>query len=655
MRFKCMCVVITTLLLVSAGFSQECPKVKTEKAAVQFLLDKKASNTEADRYCVDHAFTILGQATEFRNKNYIKFLAGMLDFERWTPGLTNEADEEKYPAMDVLVYLQRSGKDVAPYLINGIKESDSEVLRTNAALTLYESTPRCTALSLLRQEDEKEDVPYEQKLRLEAAAKLIDEMLNDLARQTLQSHKRNRLLWLIGGRPLKLGFSLSGTQSALIRRDTIRGVGQILLFLVFITALASAQTSGSPRLGAEDRVFTASQVNSLVQGYFFSVKDLPSSGLDASYKTYLRTMLASDERRQFDLATIEFVAELHNGHTFFWDKELDKITQPLGYYAAPLDGYWVVQSSFLPDLKPGDIIVKIDNTPIESFFQHQARYISASSIAAQRHNLFLLPYLFPEQFTLTLDGERKVEIDREKLNPPGLTTEGRWLKPGVTAYLRIPSFSDFQFEANALDYVRRFQNAKTLIIDVRNNAGGILPKQLIRALMNRPYREWKTSTFARSVIVDSDPDDEKHRNSTMQPEAMRNCKYESDQPICSLLVTWGGEVIAPAPNAFRGHVILLVDGGCVSACEELVEPFKNSGRGIIVGETTEGSSGIPYTYDFHNGMTLKISVKRQYFPDGSEFEGVGIKPDVEIHPTIESLKSGQDVILQKALELAAKP
>jgi carboxyl-terminal processing protease len=54
-------------------------------------------------------------------------------------------------------------------------------------------------------------------------------------------------------------------------------------------------------------------------------------------------------------------------------------------------------------------------------------------------------------------------------------------------------------------------------------------------------------------------------------------------------------------------------------------------------------------------MILKISVERQYFPDGSEFEGVGIKPDVEVQPTIESLKSGHHVILEKALELAAKP
>jgi hypothetical protein len=70
---------------------------------------------------------------------------------------------------------------------------------------------------------------------------------------------------------------------------------------------------------------------------------------------------------------------------------------------------------------------------------------------------------------------------------------------------------------------------------------------------------------------------------------------------------------------------------------------------------TVGSSGMPYLYDFHNGMTLKISVKRQYFPDGSEFEGVGIRPDIEVRPSIDDLKNGRDPILEKALELAAKP
>ena len=98
-----------------------------------------------------------------------------------------------------------------------------------------------------------------------------------------------------------------------------------------------------------------------------------------------------------------------------------------------------------------------------------------------------------------------------------------------------------------------------------------------------------------------------------------------------------------------------MDGGCISACEDFVEPSKDSGRAILIGETTQGSFVLPIIYDFHNGMSLRIAAKRNYFPDGSEFEGVGIKPDVEVHTTIEGLRNGRDPVLEKALELASKP
>jgi carboxyl-terminal processing protease len=419
-----------------------------------------------------------------------------------------------------------------------------------------------------------------------------------------------------------------------------------------LARIGTAETAPEANANIAERVLTAAKVCSLVQRHFPSPFE---SALDASRQEYLRTILATDDRRQFDLATMEFVAQLHNGHTFFWDQWLDKDNQqPLGFYAAPLDGYWVVQTSFLAGLKPGEVIVRINNTPTEAFFQQQQRYIAASSTAAQRHNLFLLPYLFPERFTLTLDGDRKLTISREKIKEPERKTDGRWLKPGIIAYIRIPAFFHPSFEERALEYLRQFQDAKTLIIDVRNNAGGIPPKLLIKALMNRPYHDWKESTTARFAWT-LDPEDEKQRIATMLPEAVRNCKYSAEDHLCTLPVTWGGGIVAPSPNAFHGRVIILVDGGCVSACEELVEPFKDSGRGTVVGETTEGSSGLPYVYDFHNGMTLRIAVKRQYFPDGSEFEGVGIKPDIEVRPTIEDLKNGKDPVLEKALELAAKP
>lgn len=104
---------------------------------------------------------------------------------------------------------------------------------------------------------------------------------------------------------------------------------RILILFLFLGGLTPAQVTESPKLTAEDRTFVASKVGSLGQAYFFSPINAPAAELDASYKTYLRMALATGDRREFDLATIEFVAQLHNGHTFFWDAWLDQSSQPL--------------------------------------------------------------------------------------------------------------------------------------------------------------------------------------------------------------------------------------------------------------------------------------------------------------------------------------
>jgi carboxyl-terminal processing protease len=430
-----------------------------------------------------------------------------------------------------------------------------------------------------------------------------------------------------------------------------------LVFLLYcLGQLAVGQATADAKLSIDERVFTASKVYSQLQLYFSSAKGAPDPSLDAAYKHYLRAVLATDDRRQFDLATMEFVAQLYSGHTFFWDAWLDKSDQqPLGFYATPLEGKWVVETSSDSSLKPGDVIVSLDKTPIEAFFQQQQRYISASSAAAQRHNLFLYPYLLPEQFTLTLEDGRKVAIDGSSVKEPETKTDGRWLKPGQTAYIRIPSFFYPILEDGALNYVSQFRAAKALIIDVRNNPGGLQPMRLLKALMDRPYRGWKESTAMHIGMLQSyerGPQSEESKGSV--PDYFKGYT-DALAALSSAQLMLDGQTVSPSQPIFRGRLIFLIDGGCTSACEDLVEPFKDNGRATLVGETTQGSAGLPYGYDFHNGMSLKIAVKREYFPDGTEFEGVGIKPDIEVHPTIDDLKNGRDPVLDKAMELAAKP
>lgn len=59
-------------------------------------------------------------------------------------------------------------------------------------------------------------------------------------------------------------------------------------------------------------------------------------------------------------------------------------------------------------------------------------------------------------------------------------------------------------------------------------------------------------------------------------------------------------------------------------------------------ESACGSSGQPYFHRFEDGMIFGISLKREYFPDGSKIEGMGIKPDVEIDLKSADLRSGND-------------
>jgi C-terminal processing protease CtpA/Prc len=108
----------------------------------------------------------------------------------------------------------------------------------------------------------------------------------------------------------------------------------------------------------------------------------------------------------------------------------------------------------------------------------------------------------------------------------------------------------------------------------------------------------------------------------------------------------------PRPGAYPGTVVLLADEACCSACEDFLAPFKNSGRGSIVGATTAGSTGQPYILDLPEGIQAFVGAKRTYFPDGRPLEGTGIAPDHEVHATRDDLLEGRDPALELATELA---
>jgi carboxyl-terminal processing protease len=167
------------------------------------------------------------------------------------------------------------------------------------------------------------------------------------------------------------------------------------------------------------------------------------------------------------------------------------------------------------------------------------------------------------------------------------------------------------------------------VIDIRGNDGGDTPRKLVAALMPRPYRFWLAETPMRVALDLAEGG---------APGRLR----------------WPAVQHEPQPGAFAGPVAILQDGGTFSAAEDFVAPFRDNGRARIFGETSAGSSGQPFFQDLGDGLSFRVGAKRQWLADGTEFEGVGIRPDVEVIPTVEDIRLGRDPVLARALaELGA--
>jgi carboxyl-terminal processing protease len=154
------------------------------------------------------------------------------------------------------------------------------------------------------------------------------------------------------------------------------------------------------------------------------------------------------------------------------------------------------------------------------------------------------------------------------------------------------------------------------------------------ALMERPWRWYAEASPMRIAVFGN--------------------KAERGQPGWSDFrrptMAWPASVERP-DSVFLGRLAILVDAGCHSACEDFAMPFADNGRALLLGEETAGSSGQPYYEDLGDGMRLMVGMKREFFPDGSRFEGVGILPDVRIVPTADDIRDGRDPELEAAVAL----
>jgi C-terminal processing protease CtpA/Prc len=99
---------------------------------------------------------------------------------------------------------------------------------------------------------------------------------------------------------------------------------------------------------------------------------------------------------------------------------------------------------------------------------------------------------------------------------------------------------------------------------------------------------------------------------------------------------------------YTGPIAALSSAASAGAAEDLVAAFRNTGRGVIVGSTSSGSPGRPLELALLKDWSLYLSVVREAFPDGTEFTGVGIPPEIAVEQTVDDWLAGRDTALDSA-------
>lgn len=228
----------------------------------------------------------------------------------------------------------------------------------------------------------------------------------------------------------------------------------------------------------------------------------------------------------------------------------------------------------------------------------------------------------PEGTTTTLtiiregvDEELEIEVTRRKIEVP--TIEHTMLDNNI-GYIAISEFDKVTVDQflSAVEELEE-KGQRGLIIDVRNNPGGLLDS--VTKMLDRLLPE--------GLIVYTED------------------KYGNRE-----------EIKSNASDYFDKPLVVLTNGNSASASEIFAGAIQDYGIGKVVGTNTFGKGIVQSIFPLPDDTAVKVTVSKYFTPNGRDIHEVGIAPDVEVELDEELRKQvviekEKDNQLQKGIEV----
>jgi carboxyl-terminal processing protease len=288
-------------------------------------------------------------------------------------------------------------------------------------------------------------------------------------------------------------------------------------------------------------------------------------------------------------------------------KELQVGTQGqfggLGIEVGMEDGFVKVVSpiedtpAFRAGVKPGDLIIRLDDTPVKGMTLSDA----VKRMRGKPNT----------QITLTISrkGEdRPIVVTLTRAVIRVQSVKSKLIEPGY-GWVRVSQFQESTAEhlVRHISNLYKQGNLKGLVLDLRNDPGGLLYGAVAISSAFLEPRQLVVSTDGRT-------EDAKKKFFATPDDYLRGMRED---------------VLKGLPPAAKSvPMVVLVNGGSASASEIVAGALQDHKRAMVIGTQTFGKGSVQTIMPLGNSTAIKLTTARYYTPSGRSIQAKGITPDL---------------------------
>lgn len=454
----------------------------------------------------------------------------------------------------------------------------------------------------------------------------------------------------------------------------------VFLFLVLSSKLLFGQIPNE--ISNQDKVFGLSKFWQEVNYNFVYLDKVDRTEWDKQYKELITEVQNTSNDYEYYRLLQKFCAFLKDGHTNIWfsqqiqDNIYNTNFGDYRLFLSNINGKAIitrVNKSKKDEIPIGTEIVEVNGLDTKAYLNKNVLpYISSSTdfiledwgieslLEGYVGTSYDLKLKMPNGKVKSLTVKHQKTLEQEVF-PPLENRELmdlKWMgKQKEIAYVSLNSFSDWKISMQFKEKIQEIKKAKAIIIDLRYNTGGNtnIGKEIFKHLTNDSilygsksvsrnhiptYKAWGKFQTEKDAI---NSDWSRKSLLSYQDKFYYEFPYQADTiSKDDLRLLKDTRLVVPT--------VVLIGHNTASAAEDFLIYADNQKHFTKIGEPTFGSTGQPFLFDLPNGGIARICTKKDTYPNGKEFVGVGIQPDVFVAKSLKDFIENKDPVLQKAVE-----